>query len=58
MCTLCKYGFKHAEEPYLMTGFNLLQDFVVTNLFHVMKLLDLKRTQHHDELCDFTYSMF
>lgn len=26
---------------YLMTTFNLLQNFVVTNLLHVMKLLNL-----------------
>lgn len=31
-----------------MTGFNLLQNFVVTNFLHVMKLLYLNRTQNHN----------
>lgn len=42
------------KSPYLMTGFNLLQNFVVTNLLHVMKLLDLNRTQNHNEKLNFS----
>lgn len=45
--TIRKHGYTSIQKsPYLMTGFNLLQNFVVTNLLHVMKLLDLNRTQN------------
>lgn len=37
---------------YLMTGFDLLQDFVVANLFHVVELLDLSRAENHNEKVD------
>lgn len=34
-------------SSYLMSGFYLLQNLVVTNLLHVMKLLDLNTKQNH-----------
>lgn len=58
MHTICKHGYIFAgfkqKSPYLMTSFNLLQNFVVTNLLHVMKLLDLNRTQNHNKLFHLT----
>lgn len=35
------------KSTHLMTCFHLLQNFVVTNFFCVMNLLDLNKTQNH-----------
>lgn len=51
------YILKHSNmqrSSYLMTGFNLLQNFVVTHLFHVMKLLDLNRKHNYNKQVSFS----
>lgn len=57
--TLCKHVYilkcsNMQRSPYLMTGFNLLQNFVVTHLLHVMKLLDLNRKNNYNKQVSFS----
>lgn len=40
-----------------MAGFNMPQNFVVTNFLHVMKLLDLKRKQKSESIISLNYSL-